>query len=285
MRDRLYLYRSVCSYHIKGPVLCLLARQVARGRSIMNEPVAEELPTQYLHNAAVPQNLMYLLDSLNVDGVRDDPIAQEAAQRLANFGFASARVLGYTEAKDVKYICGQFRHLPAASPRCKPMLRLFFDHAHYVCSHAPQATFAPAPPLDVIAAYDHMDDDPNPLRMRNADPGKGTVFDITHALEKHGLLDHDRPERVGPRIFQAAQREADESFALGRPGWRTSPTSFPARLAAAMRPTRRGPFSDSSGPSGTKRPSSSSDTCKPGPASRWRRGRCRFQTYIGGWHT
>ena len=52
--------------------------------------------------------------------------------------------------------------------------------------------------------------------MRNADPGEGTVFDITHALEKHGLPDHDRPEHVDPQIFQAAQREADESFALGR---------------------------------------------------------------------
>ena len=61
----------------------------------MNTVAHEELPSQYVHDAAVAQELVDLANSIDVVKILADPAAQEAIQRLANFGFRSARSLGF----------------------------------------------------------------------------------------------------------------------------------------------------------------------------------------------
>ncbi len=91
-------------------------------------------------------------------------------QRLANFGSHSVGVLGFVEIKDVDHICEQFVNLPAASPPCKPMIRLLIDQARTIYAHVPQVPFSQAPQQ---------------------------VQPVTQ--------DHDRPEHVDRRFYQAAQ--------------------------------------------------------------------------------
>ena len=86
------------------------------------------------------------------------------------------------------------------------------------------------------------DNDPNPYFMRSSESGEDAVFDIMNAVEKNGLPDHDRPEHVDRRFYQAAQTEAAASLRMGRP-WdsaRSPRKMSPLSLAATARSLRLG---------------------------------------------
>jgi hypothetical protein len=68
--------------------------------------------------------------------------------------------------------------------------------------------------------------DPTPFLLRSSESGEDAVFDITNALDKNGLPDHDRPEHVDRRFYQAAQKEAVATLQLGRPWVATAAKSL-----------------------------------------------------------